>query len=155
MAGPLLETKFHVPRRRHGAVARPRLTERVGREAAPLTLLWLQRGSARRRCSRSGWPIGPARRGCPSTSDPALFWTYVATALHTVTSHEVGAGALSLLQGAQPPLESVVATLVNDLDAVCDDVVLVLDDFHVVEGREVHEGPGVPAGAPAAAGCTW
>jgi LuxR family transcriptional regulator, maltose regulon positive regulatory protein len=57
-----------------------------------------------------------------------------------VTSHEVGAGALSLLQGAQPPLESVVATLVNDLDAVCDDVVLVLDDFHVVEGREVHEG---------------
>ncbi len=31
MAGPLLETKLHVPRRRRGLVARSRLTERLSR----------------------------------------------------------------------------------------------------------------------------
>jgi hypothetical protein len=33
MAGPLLETKLHVPRLRRGLVARPRLSERLSRGA--------------------------------------------------------------------------------------------------------------------------
>jgi hypothetical protein len=38
MAGPLLETKLHVPRQRRGLVARPRLSERLrrGSEAAAI-----------------------------------------------------------------------------------------------------------------------
>jgi LuxR family maltose regulon positive regulatory protein len=36
--GPLLTTKLHVPRRRRGLVARPRLSERLDRNAA-LTLV--------------------------------------------------------------------------------------------------------------------
>jgi hypothetical protein len=40
MAGPLLQTKFHVPRRRRGHVARPRLSERlIGGMASTLTLV--------------------------------------------------------------------------------------------------------------------
>ena len=40
MAGPLLETKLHVPRRRRGLVARPRLSERLSRGAeSALTLV--------------------------------------------------------------------------------------------------------------------
>ena len=39
MAGPLLETKLHVPRRRQELVARPRLIDRLGRGAeSALTL---------------------------------------------------------------------------------------------------------------------
>ena len=39
MAGPLLETKLHVPRRRRDLVARPRLSERLTRGAeSALTL---------------------------------------------------------------------------------------------------------------------
>ena len=40
MAGPLLETKLHVPRWRRSLVARPRLSERLSRGAeSALTLL--------------------------------------------------------------------------------------------------------------------
>jgi LuxR family maltose regulon positive regulatory protein len=40
MAGPLLETKLHVPRQRRGLVPRPRLSERLNRGAdAALTLV--------------------------------------------------------------------------------------------------------------------
>jgi len=52
----------------------------------------------------------------------------------------VGAGALSLLQSPQPPIEAVLATLLNDLDAVSNDLVLVLDDFHVIDAREIQDG---------------
>jgi LuxR family maltose regulon positive regulatory protein len=36
-------------------------------------------------------------------------------------------------------MDEVLGTLVNDLGAATDDVVLVLDDYHLVEAREVHD----------------
>ena len=48
--------------------------------------------------------------------------------------------ALSLLQSPQPPSEAGLATLLNDLDALSNDVVLVLDDYHVIEARDVQDG---------------
>ncbi len=48
---------------------------------------------------------------------------------------------MSLLQGSRPPpIESVLATLLNDLSAVPADVVLVLDDYHVIDAHEIHAG---------------
>ena len=49
-------------------------------------------------------------------------------------------GALSLLQSPQPPIEAVLATLLNDLGAISNDVVLVLDDYHVIDARDVQDG---------------
>ncbi len=72
-------------------------------------------------------------------NDPALFWTYFVTALKTA-SNGAGAAALSLLQSAQPPIEAVLATLLNDLHAIAKDVVLVLDDYHVIEARDIQDG---------------
>ena len=45
-----------------------------------------------------------------------MFWTYLITALQTAEPG-VGAGALALLQSPQPPIDAVLATLLNDLDA--------------------------------------
>ena len=71
---------------------------------------------------------------------PASFWTYVIAALRTVAPG-VGASALALLQAAQPPpIETVLTTLLNDLGAVANDIVLVLDDYHVIDSRDVQEG---------------
>jgi LuxR family maltose regulon positive regulatory protein len=54
---------------------------------------------------------------------------------------EVGEGALALLDAPQPaPIEVVLTTLLNDLGAVAGEIVLVLDDYHVIEGREVQGG---------------
>ena len=73
-------------------------------------------------------------------SQPATFWTYLISALQTVAP-EVGAHALSLLRAPQPPpIETILATLLNDLGAAGQDIVLALDDYHLVEGRDIQLG---------------
>ncbi|WP_344191482.1 LuxR C-terminal-related transcriptional regulator [Acrocarpospora corrugata] len=72
-------------------------------------------------------------------NDPPLFWTYLVTALKTAAPG-VGANALSLLRSPQTPVEAVLATLLNDLDALPIDVVLVLDDYHVIDALDVQDG---------------
>ncbi len=147
MAGPLLETKLHVPRRRRGLIARPRLSERLshGAESA-LTLVSAPAGFGKTTLLAQWLATAPAD-GRPVAwlsldqrdNDPALFWTYLVGALKTA-GQGVGASALSLLQSHQPPSEAALATLLNDLDALSNDVVLVLDDYHVIEARDVQDG---------------
>ena len=73
-------------------------------------------------------------------NDPALFWPYVVAALRTAVPG-IGEGALSLLQSPQPaPIEVVLAALLNDLSASANDVVLLLDDYHLIEAREIQDG---------------
>jgi LuxR family maltose regulon positive regulatory protein len=45
-----------------------------------------------------------------------------------------------LLQSPQPPMDAMLATLLNDLSAVPHDVVLVLDDYHLIEAGDVRDG---------------
>jgi len=147
VAGPLLETKLHVPRRRRGLVARPRLSERLSRGAeSALTLVSAPAGFGKTTLLAEWLAAAPADGRSAAwlsldqrDSDPALFWTYLVTALKTA-AHGVGAGALSLLHSSQPSIEAVLATLLNDLHAVSNDVVLVLDDYHVIDARDVHDG---------------
>jgi LuxR family maltose regulon positive regulatory protein len=72
-------------------------------------------------------------------NDAAMFWTYLISALQTAVP-EVGAAALSLLQDPQPPMEAVLASLINDIDAISNDLVLVLDDYHVIDASEIQHG---------------
>jgi LuxR family maltose regulon positive regulatory protein len=64
---------------------------------------------------------------------PATFWTYVITALQTAVPG-IGADALPLLQSAQPPIQTVIAAVLNELAATPNDVDLVLDDYHLADG---------------------
>ncbi|HEY5847204.1 MAG TPA: LuxR C-terminal-related transcriptional regulator [Microlunatus sp.] len=76
----------------------------------------------------------------PTDNDPATFWTYVVAALQTVAPG-VGEDALTLLHEPQPPpIELVLTTLLNDLGARASDIVLVLDDYHVIDAHEVQDG---------------
>jgi LuxR family maltose regulon positive regulatory protein len=73
-------------------------------------------------------------------NDPASFWAYVIAALRTVAPG-VGESALALLRAPQPPaVEAVLTALLNDLGAVAGEIVLVLDDYHVIDAREVRDG---------------
>jgi LuxR family maltose regulon positive regulatory protein len=71
-------------------------------------------------------------------NDAALFWTYLFTALNRAEPGIAGP-ALDLLTATQP-LEAVLATLINDLEASATEIVLVLDDFHVIDNTAVQEG---------------
>jgi LuxR family maltose regulon positive regulatory protein len=147
MAGPLLETKLHIPRRRRGLVARPRLTERLNRGAdSALTLVSASAGFGKTTLLAEWLAAAPAAGRSTAwlsldqrDNDPALFWRYLVAALQTAAPG-VGSAAISLLQSAQPPTEAVVGTLLNDLSSIRGDVVLVLDDYHLIEARDVQDG---------------
>ncbi|HEV7664694.1 MAG TPA: helix-turn-helix transcriptional regulator, partial [Chloroflexota bacterium] len=75
-----------------------------------------------------------------SDNHPPSFWTYVIAALQTVAPG-VGARALSLLESPQPAMiESVLASVLNELNGMSTDVVLVLDDYHVIDAHDIHTG---------------
>src|SRR5437868_5159603 len=135
MPVPLLETKVYIPRRRHGLVPRPRLNERLKRGAeAKLLLISAPAGFGKTTLLAEwlGAPVhGPAAAWLSldqNDNDPASFWTYLIVALQSAApALRPGASALVLLQSTQPPpIETVLATLLNDVSALSDDVVLVL-----------------------------
>jgi LuxR family transcriptional regulator, maltose regulon positive regulatory protein len=147
MPGLLLETKLHVPRRRPGLVARPRLIDLLSRGAeSTLTLVSAPAGFGKTSLL-ADWLAGAGADGRREAwlsldqrdNDPVLFWTYLVAALKTAVPG-LGGSALSLLESPQPPMEAVLATLINDLSAISNDVVLVLDDYHVIDARDVLDG---------------
>ena len=143
MVGPLLATKLHIPRRR-SLVPRPRLSERLDRGGeARLTLLSAPAGFGKTTLLTEWLAAADGRSTAwlsldPRDNDPVIFWTYLLSALQT-TAPGVGADALALLGEPHASIDDVLATLVNDLDAVPHDAVLVLDDYHVITAREVHD----------------
>lgn len=147
MVGPLLSSKYRVPSRRPGAIPRRRLADRL--EAAcrsalvivsapagfgKTTLLteWLAAGGAGD--AAVAW-VSLDRRD----NDAVTFWTYVVTAIQTATSG-FGIGALEVLASSAASTDAALAALLNDLDGRSTDLVLVLDDYHLVETPEVHAG---------------
>jgi LuxR family maltose regulon positive regulatory protein len=129
-------------------VVRPRLSERLGRGAeSKLTLISAPAGFGKTTLVAEWLATAPAGRGGAAwlsldhgDNQPGVFWIYLITALQTVAPG-VGASGLASLQGPQPaPVELVLATLLNELSAVPNDVVLVLDDYHVVNAHDVQEG---------------
>jgi LuxR family maltose regulon positive regulatory protein len=151
-AGPLLETKLYVPRRRRGLVPRPRLSERLDRGAeSKLTLVSAPAGFGKTTLLAewvAEWlAVAPAAGRSaawlsldPSDNHPIAFWTYLIAALQTAAPR-VGAGAISLLQSPRPPrIQAILAMLLNELATIPNDVVLLLDDYHVVEVGDIHDG---------------
>ncbi len=68
-----------------------------------------------------------------------MFWAYVIAALQSVEPG-VGETAMSVLASSPASVGPALASLVNDLDALEHDVVLVLDDYHVIESTDIHDG---------------
>lgn len=143
----LLATKFHQSAWRADLVSRPRLVSVLARgSSSKLTLIsapagfgkttllaeWLASESA---IGRTAWVSLDH-----GDNDPALFWAYVITALR-VRRSDLGEHALSLLRSVPSvPIESVLTSLINDLATTPDVSVLVLDDFHAIEQRAIHDG---------------
>ncbi|OBA59506.1 helix-turn-helix transcriptional regulator [Mycobacterium sp. 1100029.7] len=73
-----------------------------------------------------------------SDNDPVWFWMYVVAALQKI-SPGVGIRAIELLKMGADPVQVVLPTLLNDLDTIASPMVLILDDYHRVVSRAVHE----------------
>ena len=148
-APPLLETKLHAPRRRRGVVERPRLTDRLADAKLPLLTLVSAPAGFGKSTLLAEWLSGDAHDDRSTAwlslyagdNDPALFWSYVIAAVRTVVP-DAGQGALALLRSSQP-LESVVASMLNDLADLPGELVVVLDDYHLIGAAELHEAMSI------------
>jgi ATP/maltotriose-dependent transcriptional regulator MalT len=148
MAAGLLDTKLYAPRRRRGLVSRPQLIERLNQGTqSKLTLVSAPAGFGKTTVLADWLAAAPANERSAawlsldeSDNQATSFWTYLITALETVAPG-VGASALSLLKEPQPPpIETILAMLLNDLSAVPDDIVFVLDDYHAIDARDIQGG---------------
>ena len=146
-SSPLLEMKVYVPRSQGGLVPRPRLTERLDRGAESKLLLVSAPAGFGKTTLLAEWVAeAPGARSTAWLSldhddnDPTTFWRYLIAALRTVAP-DAGANALTLLQAQQaPPIQTTLTTLINDLGEAQGEIVLVLDDYHVIDTHEIHEG---------------
>jgi LuxR family maltose regulon positive regulatory protein len=74
-----------------------------------------------------------------SDNDPAQFWVYFIASIQQLHS-DLGKSALASLQSSQaPPINAVLTSLINDIIAFPDSFSSVLDDFHLIDSKPVHE----------------
>lgn len=141
----LLATKLHVPAIGAQLVHRAALLEALSAgRCRKLTLLSAPAGWGKTTLLAQ-WALGAVgdqRFGWlsldPSDNDPVWFWMYVVAALQKM-SPGVGIRALELLAMGADPEQVVLPTLLNDLDTIASPMVLILDDYHQVVSRAVHE----------------
>lgn len=76
-----------------------------------------------------------------SGNEPEWFWTCVIAALEKA-SPGVAPGADELIKMGADPRQVVLPTLLNELADLDDHIVLILDDYHLLENPTVHEQVG-------------
>jgi LuxR family maltose regulon positive regulatory protein len=154
MASPILVTKLFIPTARSKLVSRARLIERLtGGLNQKLTLIsapagfgkttlvaeWLN--SLGKEESQEDYRIAWLSLD-DGDNDLTRFLTYFVTALNQVIGSEsaFGKGILSTLQTSQlPPTESTLTSLINEIAAIPNSIILVLDDYHLIDSQTIHE----------------
>ena len=147
MPAPILATKLYIPPSRRRVVLRPRLVERLNEGLAAgnkLTLVSAPAGFGKTTLVGE-WVAGCGRPAAwlsldEGDSDPSRFLTYLIAALQTVAPG-IGDGVLTVLQSPQPAADSksTLTALLNDIATIPSDVVLVLDDYHVLDAKPVDD----------------
>jgi LuxR family maltose regulon positive regulatory protein len=154
MDASILTTKLYIPPPRPDLVPRPYLVERLDealRLGHRLTLVSASAGSGKTTLL-SEWAATSNLQSPISNlqfcwlfldeddNDPARFWTYVVAALQTIRP-QLARSVLPMLQGPQPPpVRSILTLLLNEVAALSGPIVLVLDDYHLVTARAIHDG---------------
>jgi LuxR family maltose regulon positive regulatory protein len=140
----ILATKLYIPRLRPNAVSRPRLLARLNEGLhGRLTLLSAPAGFGKTTLV-SAWVEGIERPVAwlsldAGDNDPTRFLTYFVAALQTIAA-TIGKGVLSALQSPQPPPpEAILTTLLNEIAAIPDNFILVLDDYHVLDAKPIDQ----------------
>ena len=141
----LLATKLHVPSRRPGFVPRPRLVGRLEEGLARgLVLVCAPAGSGKTAlladwARHGGRPVAWLSLDV-GDNDPARFWRYAVAALGQARPGigELAGPVLGPLEASSP--DGLVMALINELaaDPREDEVLLVLDDYHLIDSQPVH-----------------
>ena len=147
MPTPILATKLYAPPHGPKLVLRPRLIDRLNEGLhRGLTLISAPAGFGKSTLAGE-WISGCGRPSAwlsldEGDGDLMRFLTYLVAALRTMRA-DFGPGISTVLESArQLPAETVLTTLLNDINAVPDDFILVLDDYHAVDAEPVDAALG-------------
>jgi LuxR family transcriptional regulator, maltose regulon positive regulatory protein len=141
----LLATKVNVPHTRPDHLGRSRLIQRLDEGMTREMLLVCTPAGFGKTTLLADWAASAKWSVAwlsldPEDNDPTRFWRYVVAALDRV--HE---GLVEqLLPLLSPPgvvsSQGMVTALVNQLQASPDELALVLDDYHLLQSRPIHDG---------------
>ncbi|MFL6196011.1 MAG: LuxR C-terminal-related transcriptional regulator [Thermoanaerobaculia bacterium] len=142
----LLATKLYIPAPRPSRVPRPRLTARLESGAAgPLTLVSAPAGFGKSTLL-SDWIHAQGRPVAwvsldEGDNDVVRFLCYTVSALRKLHPG-LGEDVLTTLRHSQDApaeaLEPILTSLLNEVHALDEDLVLLLDDYHAIESAAVH-----------------
>lgn len=159
----VLASKLMVPSPRRDMVHRPRLIDQVAAGvSARLTLLVAPAGFGTTTLL-SAWCVSDSGRTTPhawlsldsSDGDPSRFWMHVIGAFDQLCPG-VGELAQALLSAPhRPSIQIILGSLINDLVGVDRDVVLILDDYHLVDAAGAGQPRNSHAATPVHAGLAF
>ena len=141
----LVETKLYRPLPRGGLVSRPRLDRLLQQGQPRLTLVSAPAGFGKTTLLAQ-WLSAVEGTGVrvgwvsldQDDREPGAFWAYVLTALERAVP-AAGSAGLDLLGAGQPPQVALTAAL-NELSVRPEEVLLVLDDYHLADSPDVAAG---------------
>ncbi|MEM7112127.1 MAG: LuxR C-terminal-related transcriptional regulator [Chloroflexota bacterium] len=140
----LLQTKLFIPSSRAALVPRPQLIERLNEgQTGKLTLVSAPAGYGKTTLICE-W-IAESKRPFAWLSldsndrDPERFFAYLIAAIQTIQD-DFGQELLDFLETAQPSsVEQVATRLINECSTISEPIVLVLDDYHVLDSKPVDD----------------
>jgi LuxR family transcriptional regulator, maltose regulon positive regulatory protein len=142
----LVTTKLRVPKSRSNLVARPRLRQALGwNEGRKLTLVSAPAGFGKTTLLGE-WTDDWLAQGRSvawvsldeADNDPSRFLGYLVGALQTA-EEGIGEGVLASLPSPEsPPIEMVMGALINELVDLPQEIMVVLDDYHLIGSEQVH-----------------
>jgi LuxR family transcriptional regulator, maltose regulon positive regulatory protein len=141
-----IETKLYAPDLRTEWLERPALTERLTRTATRLVLVDAPAGFGKTTVIAQ-WRSSTAEtrtfawvsldRG---DDDPSRLWWYVVSALRRACPELDVDDILRELRTQEPEITGrVLPALANQLTTLSTPVVLVLDDYHLIKQRDIHD----------------
>ncbi len=148
MTTQILQTKLYKPPARPELVLRPRLLTVLDQALhAPLTLISAPAGFGKTTLitnwiqQQSDTSISFAWLSLDeSDNDPVRFLSYVVAALQTAVSNLPNDSLLMLQNRPSVSMEVVLTQLLNEVTAVSHPIMLVLDDYHLIQDETIHQG---------------
>ena len=144
MSTSLLSTNLYIPRPSQELVARARLFDKLSEGLQrPLTLVSAPAGFGKTTlvCEwvrQAGLPVAWVSLD-QGDNETVRFLSYLISALQHIKS-DIADDALAALQSSHSPSKDAILTaIINDVAALSDDFILVLDDYHVIDEKTVHE----------------
>jgi LuxR family maltose regulon positive regulatory protein len=147
MPTSILGPKLYIPLPRPGFVPRPRLVERLNEELqSGCKLILISASAGFGKTTLLGEWIGHLGKPVAWLSlekednDPGRFWAYVLAAIRTIQP-DLGDDIIDLqFSSPQSHTDAVLTPLVNKISAFPDPIVLILDDYHVIDSSSIQEG---------------